>query len=423
MKTAALVLCLFSIISVSAQQISLQSSGAADSSGGLAQSNLTAAGASPFHLQASITDRDDPDNPIKVEMYWVSPSESRREIKSNEFTQTLIVNGDSISDEHTDDYVPVVIQTLITAMTDPAALLASRVSTDKAFTEANRSADNKGVVCFGAGQPGKNTLCMKSNTGLREIMDVRGRPIQFTDYQKFFGHIVARQITMSPDFGVSYTARITFLSRLENPDPDLFSIRKATPIDERLRAVEFSDSQLRALLPEQHDIIWPQPLDGKTKGTAAYYVSIDPEGQVRETFVVHSDNERANDSARRQIMRWKLQPPTQDGHPVQAGGVLTFTMDTRAFGPAEPLTDEQARNLATDVAEPIFEPGVAPSGSTYSVRIAVDTDGQVIEMIGGSGPAVLTLPCMNALKKWHFRPINENGQPRPYRAEVQFRVP
>ncbi len=388
----------------------------------IVQPSLTAPGSPAFDLQATITDTDDPQNPTTVEMHWVNGTKWRREIKSSDFSQTLIVNGADVYDEHSDDYVPLPIETLITAMTDPDALLATMGPADRAYTKANGAANDSGVVCFGAAQSGKINLCRKGQSGLREIANVPGRPVQFTDYRMFFGRNVAREIITTPEIGVSYIARITLLSLVERADPDLFVIKQPTPANERLRTVLFSEAELRALLPTPPQIVWPQVLDGSTKGRASYFVSVDRDGHVRETVVVRSDNERANDSARRQIMRWKFTPPTKEGVAVQAEGILNFALDTRAWGPAAILTDKEVRQLAADIVEPSFPSGAAPSGSTSKVLIAVDADGKVIEMIAGDGPTGLFTYCMKALNKWHFAPVMENGQPRPYRAEVEFHV-
>lgn len=390
----------------------------------IVQPSLTAPGSASFHLQSRITDKDDPDNPTDVEVYWVNATRWRREIKSSEFSQTLIVNGNDVFDEHSDDFIPLPIETLLTAMTDPGTLLAAMASTDKAYTKANGGANESGVVCFEPAQNGKAmTLCGKSALGLREIVDVPGHPVQFTNYQEFFGRRVAREILTTPEVGVSYTARVTFLSQLDNPDQELFSVPKPTPPREWLRIATFSEQELRGLLTAPHEVVWPQVLDGNSKGSASYYVAIDRDGKVRETVVIRSDNERANDSARRQITSWKFKPPTKDSLPVQAEGILNFRLDTRAWGPASPLNNDQVRKLASDMVEPAFPPGVAPSGSISSVMIAVDADGKVIEMIAGGGPPGVFVHCMKALQKWHFSPIIEKGQARPYRAQVDFRVP
>ena len=148
---------------------------------------------------------------------------------------------------------------------------------------------------------------------------------------------------------------------------------------------------------------------------------MDRTGKVREVLPVHTDNERSNDSARRQIMAWKFKPATEDGVPVQAEGILNFRLDTRAWGPPAPLSDAEARKLASNPVDPDFPPGV-PTGATKTIWVAVDSDGLILEEIAADGPPQLTRPCMDALSKWRFKPIIENGQPRPYRAKIVFVV-
>jgi outer membrane biosynthesis protein TonB len=151
-------------------------------------------------------------------------------------------------------------------------------------------------------------------------------------------------------------------------------------------------------------------------------LSLDRAGQVAEILPLSLLSERADGSARRQIMKWKFKPAMQDGVPVQAEGILNFEFNTRSFGPAEPLTDAQARKLASNIVEPVFPAGVA-SGATFSFSVAVDEAGNVIEVIAGDGPHELFTPCFAAIGKWRFNPIVEDGKPLPYRAQVTFRVP
>jgi hypothetical protein len=60
---------------------------------------------------------------------------------------------------------------------------------------------------------------------------------------------------------------------------------------------------------------------------------------------------------------------------------------------------------------------------TYSLWISVDSEGRVVEEIAGDGPGELSSACFKVIGKWHFNPILEDGKPRPYRAQVTFRVP
>src|ERR1700690_1872014 len=77
------------------------------------QATLIAPGSPSFHLNAVITAQDDPDSKGEVEMFWVAPDKWRRTIKSQEFSQTLIVNRDKVFEQDSEDYFPLSLQTLV----------------------------------------------------------------------------------------------------------------------------------------------------------------------------------------------------------------------------------------------------------------------------------------------------------------------
>jgi len=196
----------------------------------------------------------------------------------------------------------------------------------------------------------------------------------------------------------------------------------SVPTQEPTHTVIIGENALRKLALQPLEIIWPQVLDGPTTGQTSYRVVLDPLGNVSEVLPLSMFVERANDSAQRQIMRWKFKPFVRDGAAVQAEAVLTFHFDTRAYGPAAPLTEAEVRKLASGIVNADYPRGTA-TGTTCSLRIAVDSDGYLIEVIDNKCPRELSIPCLDAIRKWHFSPIIENGQPRPYRAEVTFRAP
>src|SRR5579863_4981721 len=70
----------------------------------LVQGKLIEPGASPFHLRAAITENTDPDEHVEVEMFWAAPDKWRRTIKSDEFSQTLVVNGEKTFEQDSADY-------------------------------------------------------------------------------------------------------------------------------------------------------------------------------------------------------------------------------------------------------------------------------------------------------------------------------
>jgi hypothetical protein len=382
------------------------------------QAVLTESGGSPFFMQAVITESGDPSEHINVEMSWLAPDKWKRTIRSDEFSQTLVVNGDKAFEEDSSDYLPLGIQVLTTAMLDPRPIANAVRPGDPVRTKENGASDESGKVCFGA----NSKMCVVGRHGLTEFLGAPGRSVDFMDYQAFRSKRVARTLVYHMDPGDTLKARIMVLGQLET-DEKQFSISDLTPKEKQIRSVVVSQAELRDLALQPLEIIWPQVLeDSQTTGETGYYLSIDRSGTVREVLPLSVAVERADDSARRQIMKWTFKPLLREGVAVQMEGVLDFHFDTRQYGPSKALTNEEARKLASGVVEPTFPSG-STSGATYSVWIAVDSDGRVIEEIAGEGPRELSQACFQVIGKWQFHPIMEDGKPLPYRAQVTFRVP
>jgi hypothetical protein len=392
------------------------SSASADERPKIVHPALTTAGSPPFYLRAKIFEIGDPTSHTEVEWLWLSPSKWRRTIKSDDFSQTLIVNGDKERDEHSDDYFPIGMERLITAMVDPRPLLNAWRPGDQLLTRANGKSHEDGLTCF------TTNMCMKHPGGLTEIVGVAGYSITFSSYREFHDVRVARSITYTVGGGEGLRAEVTELGDYASTDDAAFRITEPTPLKDRISSATLAETHLRSLAAIAPEVIWPQVLDGSTTGTAQFYIGVAPNGDVREVLPIHTDNERSNDAARRQISKWKFKPLERNGTPVQIEGPLTFTLNTRAYGPKEPLTDAEVRELATNTVDPVF-PANAPVGGSCSIRVAIDEEGSIVEMIAGDGTRGLAGPCMNAIKKWHFQPYLENGNPRPYRAEIHFAVP
>lgn len=384
----------------------------------LVQGTLIAPGSRPFHLKAYISEgRDAPDS--FIEMYWQAPDRWRRIVQSSQFEQTLVVNGDKVFEQDSPMYMPPELDTLLTAMLNPQSILDALQPGDQVRTKANGASFESGVTCFDPA----HRMCLRSSFGLIESVGASAHAVDFTNYRDFHGKRIARRLIHTISVGDYYTAEITTLEDLKNADAGLFAVSTPTPAADRLHVATLSEAALRGLALNVPEIIWPQVLDGAVTGKASFFLSIDREGTVRDVLPLKTANERSNDSAIRQLLRWKFTPAIENGMPAQAEGVLTFNLNTRAWGPSEPLTDAEARKQATSVVEPIVSPGMVPPNSVFKLWIAVDSDGIIIEEIEAGGPNELFEPCDAALKQWHFKPIMENGQPRPFRALIEFHIP
>lgn len=378
------------------------------------QGRLVAPGSAPFHLEATI----DAGGPTQVVMDWLAPDMWRRTIDGPNFAQTVIVNGQRVVEHESDPYIPLDLRTLVTAMVDPQPFVDAVKPGDQMMTKANGSAMESGVVCVDM----SHTLCGIGRWGLMETIGPAGHVVEFMNYQPFHGKRIARRLIYSVSVGDSTMAEVTKLEDLENPDPKLFAIDEATPAEKRVQVVNLRDAELRALATESPEIIWPQVLDGAQTGETKFYLSLDKTGKLREVLPLSVNCERCNDSAIRQIKRWKFKTAEIDGLPVQAEGSLTFHFDTRAWGPKDVLSDAEARKIATNVVAPDVPQGKYPAGTVYEVWIAVDSDGQIIEQIKKGGPPDLFSPCDHALKQWRFHPPVVNGVPQPFRALIVFPV-
>jgi len=386
----------------------------------LVQPNLVADGSTPFHLKAVITKGHEGTPYAEVEMYWMAPQTFRRTIHAQDFNQTLVVNGSQTFEEDSTPYFPLDLWTLVTAMVNPGPILAAIRQGDRVLTKANGDVNDNGVTCFNAAR----TLCGVDRNGLRETVAASGHPVDFSRYEKFGGKKVARELTTTPRLGEPLmTLSVTKLEDLKSPDQSLFAVTQKTPTARLLRFEILDEPQLRANAASPQQIVWPQPLDGAEHGPASFYISIDQDGNVREVKQLYTVNERTNESAIHQISRWKFKPFLNDGLPTQAEGVLTFTLDTRAWGPKEPLTDAEVRKLASHIVVPVIDGAKYPKGTIYTLSAAIDSDGHLIEVIAGDGPHELFNPCYDSLKQWAFNPIiGSDGKALPYRANIVFPI-
>ncbi|HSQ19099.1 MAG TPA: hypothetical protein VLR92_01870 [Blastocatellia bacterium] len=167
----------------------------------MVQAWLTEPGSSPFYVQAVITERGDPNERIEIEMSWLAPDKWKRTIKSQEFSQMLVVNGAKVFEQDSADYVPLAIQVLTTAVIDPRPIVAALRPGDRVITKANGRSGENGRVCFDPA--GK--MCGMSRTGLVEVVDAPGRSVTFTDYRRFKDKRVARLRGSNPQSPFRYT--------------------------------------------------------------------------------------------------------------------------------------------------------------------------------------------------------------------------
>jgi outer membrane biosynthesis protein TonB len=398
----------------------------------LEQSQLTAPGSRPFHLKAHIaaTGAAKPEYTAEVEEYWIGPEKWRRVVTAKDFSQTLIVNGESVSEKLTGDYYPFWLHDLVTAIFDPLPMAEQikRLNTKVEIPQDSLKSQSCVSMQTKAGvAPVENTLtyafCFGGKLGLLRAAITPGYKAQFIDYLPFKNKMVARTITADFAPRLTLAAKITELAELTAPDERMFAIQTPTPLAQQIRSSQIGEASARVLALDTPAIVWPTVREGNTAGVLSLYISTDHSGHVREAWPLSSGNPQLTEAAREQVLRWQYKP-YMNGGAVQMEAVLTFAFSTKIGNPVPVLTNTEARKLATRTVPPALAPGKAPKGTKFSLRISVDESGVVQDVQNPNkvAPALWTAGSA-ALKKWRFKPYINNGKPDRFYADIVLQAP
>ena len=394
------------------------------------QSQLTLPGSSPFHLKATIADANGthPEYKADVEEYWVSPSKWRRIIHSADFSQTLIVNGNKISEEDSSDYYPFWLHNLVTAMFDPLPMLA-QIKQISAQLELPQ--EDKSTSCVNFSSPGSNpavpissafSFCFQDRRGLLQLVSTPGYKAHFENYKAFGDKQVPYRTSEDLQPGVTLVATIGELTPLKSPDEALFAIELPTSPDHQIRNTQVVESTARSIAVNTPEPRWPAVREGKTSGTASAYLSVDRSGRVREAWPLTSDNPEITAALQDQLKHWQFKPYV-NGVPMQMEAVFAFAFTTQQGQPIPLLTNAEARKLARHTVEPKVPTKSATPGTTFTMRVRVDEEGRTIAVMNVKKvkPA-LYQAAVKALREWEFNPYVKDGKPDRFDADLVFTV-
>ncbi len=390
------------------------------------QSKLTLPGSRPFHLKAKIIETTNPSSEYqaKIEEHWVSPEKWRRTIEAPEFSQTLIINGDKVSEKDTGSYFPWWLNDLVTAIVDPLPMLDRLKQLNAQVAKPRGSGNLNTCADLRANFDQWGVFCFEGSHGLLTSVITRGYSAQFADFKSFGDKRVARRIVIDPEPGTTIQASIIELEELSQPDEEMFVIQQPTPREERIRSVKVDRETLQRLSLSSMDIDWPLMGGGLATGGCAVYVSADRAGHMREVWPQGCDNPGLQDPLREMVKKWQLKPATADGAPVQVEALVTFVFHTKVVpNPLPELSNAEARRLATRVVEPVFPPGSAERGTEFVVQISVDETGALTGVQNTHNlKGLVFLAASQALSHWHFQPYIRDGKPQYFNADIIFRM-
>jgi hypothetical protein len=403
------------------------------------KSQITLPGSTPFVLRAKVLEATNPANPnynAEIEEYWVAPKKWRRTVKTLEFSQTLVVDGDKTSEQITGEYYPNWLRTIVAAMFDPGNALQG--------VDLSRSSDNPIIggtrVCrrftYMAGiAPVSNKVfsnyCFEN--GLIESVGTPGYNARYSNYKNFAGKRVAHTIREYIEPGTEVEATVVELKELRSPDEPAFVIQGANA---PLTTLQISEGTLRSLLVGDPEIDWPTVRSGSEAGTLSLYVCLDRNGHVREIYELNSSNPGLSDAARDQVMKWQFKIATNHGVPAQVESILTFAFQSSTVDPIPILEGEEAQRLIAHRVEPIWPARFAPMGTPVIITLGVQENGECSGVVfiqtdeatlrhGVIKPGQLfaIVSKINpALKQWRFHPYIRNGKATEYQVRITFHV-
>jgi len=394
------------------------------------QSRLTLPGSSPFHLKATIADVNGthPEYKADLEEYWVSPAKWRRTIHSADFSQTLIVNGNKVSEEDSSDYYPFWLHNLITAMFDPLPMLAQikQITADLELPQ-----EDKSTSCVNFSSPGGNravpissafSFCFQDRRGLLQLVSTPGYKAHFENFKAFGNKQVPYRTSEDLQPGLTLVATITELAPLPAPDETLFAIDSPASPDHQVRNTQVVETTARSIALDTPEPKWPAVREGKTSGTASVYVSVDRSGHVREVWPLTSDNPEITSALQDQLKHWQFKPYV-NGVPMQMEAVFAFAFTTQQGQPIPLLSNAEARKLAKHTVEPKVPAKAAARGSTFTMRVRVNEEGRTVAVMNvRKVKPALYEAAVKALRQWKFNPYVKDGKPDRFDADLVFKI-
>lgn len=373
------------------------------------KSKLTSPDGKPFHLEAKIVETTNPESDYRdtVEEDWVSPEKWRRTVDTPEFSQTLIVNPENVSENDHGDYFPLWLSDMMTALVDPMPGLAVPDRIDP--HAGDKLPHGAATICTGAGSgsdrwhfcldPRKMVLTSVILDRNNYEAEIQRLPI----LRKALGRTPNRRQpgTRNDDSGDYHSVDRVTRSRRTH-----VSVDQPTPPQDRINGVWIDEPVFRDLVQTDMTINWPPVGSGLTKGGCTVYVSADRSGHIREVWPGGCDNAGLEDPLRDIVRKWQLKTAVSHGVPVQVGARLTFPFTTTVSAdPVPMLKDAEARALATNVVEPAFPPGADAQGTQVVVEISVDETGKYAGIENTHNvPDAALFAADAAIRQWRFSP-------------------
>jgi hypothetical protein len=299
------------------------------------RSTLNQPGTKPFHLKAIISpsferDKDNGRN-AEVELWWVSPNQWRREIRSKDFRQIEIFNNNHDWQKNEGDFFPEWLRETAVQLINPLPNLdevLEQVKTAESRNLFGQQTEIEWTATTGTAEVRniqRFVIALQPSTGLLLNTYGFGWGAEFKDYRNFHGRMVARAVNVgSPQV----TARIETLEDLGEVPSGFFNSEAKDGDPQPMGTEVIDEPTLRKNLLGMEPVSWPTIQDGSLQGNVTGWVVVDRAGNVKEIDGIVSENSAMNETGREAITKMHFKPFVVNGIPVQVLSQLTLPFKT-----------------------------------------------------------------------------------------------
>jgi hypothetical protein len=340
------------------------------------RSTLDQPGTKPFHLKATIApsfERDkDSGRSGEVEIWWVSPTRWKRDVRSPQFHQVEVMNDGHEWQKNEGDYFPEWLRRTAAELIRPIPPLDDvliHVKTAEVKNLFGRQINIDWVTNTGTAEVHNIMRCSVALSGMTGDLlyaDGFGWGGEFRDYQSFHSRMIARTVNVGTP---QITAKVVILEDLGDVPPGLFNAAAQGGDSHPLQTLLIDETSLRKNLLPADSAPWPALQDGPLEGNITTEILVDREGKIREFGSIVSENSAINDAGRQRILAMQFKPFLQDGVPVQV--VSQITVPFKTVRPAGTETFDSARSYFERGRRVSFPAGGA--GSPYILHAEFET--------------------------------------------------
>lgn len=293
------------------------------------RSTLDQPGTKAFHLKANLApsfERDrDSGRTGEVEIWWASPSQWKRELKSPGFHRIEISDGGHNWQKNEGDYFPEWLQEIALELVKPIPPLDDVLAHVKDAEIRHLGPMTNVDWTTDTGTPEvhniqRSWVALQNSTGALLYAGGLGWGGEFKDYSDFHGRKIARMVSGgSPEV----TARVVTLEDLGATPLNFFDATAAGGDALRLQTVAIDETTLRKNLLSMDPPSWPVLRDGPLQGNFTTWIVVDREGKVRDTGARVAENQGVYETGERAVKSMRFKPFMNDGVPVQVLSQVT----------------------------------------------------------------------------------------------------